>query len=149
MTIVVLAVSLVAASCAGSAGAGGAGGDGDAPLSLEIASPTAGAETSQPFTVSFDSSVPLGDSSTGLHHVHLCFDGGSCDTEYTLVFGDTFQVSGLAAGPHTIEASLRNADHSAAGADDRISLTVTNGASGSTPTVVPSVGRTGSSVHGY
>ena len=141
MAIAVLAVSMVGAACAGSAGAGG----GDGPLSLRITSPADGAKISQPLTVSFDSSEPIGDPSTGLHHVHLCFDGESCDTEYTLVFADTFEVSGLAAGSHTIEASLRNADHSSAGAEDRISVTVTNGASGSTPTVAPGAGDTGGS----
>jgi hypothetical protein len=83
--------------------------------------------------VKLDASVPLGDPSTGEHHVHLCFDGANCDAEYSLVYGNSMQVTGLTPGPHTIEASLRNADHSAAGATDSISVTVSGSASPRSP----------------
>ncbi|MGH3371636.1 MAG: hypothetical protein ACRDPR_16715, partial [Nocardioidaceae bacterium] len=56
--------------------------------------------------------------------VHLCFDGEDCSTEYSLVYGDTFEIDDLAPGDHTIEASLRNADHSDAGETDTITVTV-------------------------
>jgi hypothetical protein len=34
------------------------------------------------------------DPSTGEHHVHLCLDGADCDveSEYSLVYGDTFEI---------------------------------------------------------
>lgn len=116
-------LGLVAAACAGGATAGEGG-----ELSMHIASPADGSRASSPFVVRVDASVPLGDPGTGEHHVHLCFDGADCDTEYTLVFGDTFTVGDLPAGEHTIEASLRNADHSDTGVSDTVTITVTGGA---------------------
>lgn len=89
-----------------------------------------GARVSSPFTLSVDASVTLDDPSTGEHHVHLCFDGADCDTEYQLVYGNTFDVGDLPPGEHTIEASLRNADHSDAGVSDEITVTVGDGGTG-------------------
>ncbi|HEY7400981.1 MAG TPA: hypothetical protein VH989_08800 [Actinomycetota bacterium] len=137
----VVVLALVATACGSSASAGGGG------ASLTIAEPMDGATVPSTFTVRVDSSVPLGPPSTGDDHVHLCFDGASCDTEYKLVYGNTFQVSGLTPGQHTIQASLRNADHSAAGPTDSITVTVEGSASSGsmstnngTPTPSPSSG---------
>ena len=127
----VLALALVATACGKSSNASpGASG---AP-SLQITSPSGGASVSEPFTLKVQSSAPLGEPSTGRDHVHLCFDGANCDTEYKLVYSDTFQITGLSLGQHTIEASLRNADHSAAGPTASITVTVTGGATSSSPT---------------
>jgi hypothetical protein len=95
--------------------------------------------------------VPLGDPSTGEHHVHLCFDGGSCDTEYTLVFGNSIRVNGLTPGEHTIEANLRNADHSDAGPTDTVTVTVTDGGatSGGTGSGQTTGGSGGGRGYGY
>jgi hypothetical protein len=102
-----------------------------APL-REAATPADGAKVSEPFTVKFNASVPLGDPSTGEDHVHLCFDGASCDSgDYLKVYSDSAQVQGLSPGQHTIEASLRNADHSAVGPTATITVTVTGGATSS------------------
>jgi hypothetical protein len=139
----VLAVfALVAAACAGSASAGGSSGSG--PLSMHITSPSNGATVPSSFVVKVDASVPLGDPSTGNDHVHLCFDGASCDTEYKLVYGGTFTVSSLSPGTHTIEASLRNADHSAAGPTATITVHVGSGTTSSTGSTSTSTGSTGS-----
>lgn len=121
------ALALVAAACGDDASAGSAGSD---ELSMQIASPAEGAEVSQTFTVTVDASVPLDDPDTGEHHVHLCFDGANCDAEYQLVYGNTFEVSDLGPGEHTITASLRNADHSDAGPTDEIAVTVVGGGGG-------------------
>lgn len=123
----VVALAIVATACGSNASAQGGGGP-----SLQIAEPMDGATVPSTFTVRVDSSVSLGPPSTGDDHVHLCFDGASCDTEYKLVYGNTFEVTGLTPGQHTIEASLRNADHSAAGPTDSITVTVSGTASGST-----------------
>jgi hypothetical protein len=131
-----IAFTALAVACSnGSTSVAGTGGD-----SLSISAPADGAKVSASFTVKVDASVPLGDPSTGEDHVHLCFDGASCDTEYQLVYGDTFQVDSLSPGQHTVEASLRNADHSAVGPTDTITVTVTGGTGGSTgsPSVTPS-----------
>lgn len=126
-------LALVAAACGGaSAGSGGSG-----SLSMQISAPVQGAEVSSPFTVTIDASVPLDEPSTGEHHVHLCFDGATCDTEYQLVYGDTFEVGDLSPGEHTIEASLRNADHSDAGMSDEITVTVGGGGAGSDDSTEP------------
>ena len=117
------ALALVAAACS-SAGASTGGG-----MTLKISSPTNGASVSEPFKVTFDSSVPLGKPTTGDHHVHLCFDGGSCDelSQSVIAYGNSVMVSDLSPGMHTIEASLRNADHSDTGVSTTISVDVSGG----------------------
>src|SRR5207249_8143306 len=123
-----IAFSALAVACSnGTTTSAGGGGD-----TLSIASPADGANVSEPFTVKLDASVPLGDPSTGEDHVHLCFDGASCDSGgYQLVYADSAQVQGLSPGQHTIEASLRHADHSAVGPTATITVTVTGGATSS------------------
>ncbi len=114
-------LGMLAASCGG--GSASSGGP-----TLKIASPADGASVSEPFTLKFDASVPLGSTSTGNDHVHVCFDGASCDSGgYKIAYGDSLAVTGLAAGKHTIEASLRNPDHSAAGATASITVTIGGG----------------------
>ena len=121
-------LALVAVACGSSAASGGSD-----SLSMSISSPMQGAEVSSPFTVSVEASVPLDEPSTGEHHVHLCFDGEDCDAEYKLVYGNTFEVDDLSPGEHTIQASLRNADHSDAGVSDEITVTIGEGGAGSDP----------------
>ena len=137
----VATLALLAAACGG-AGAGSGGSD---SLSLRISGPMEGAQVSDPFTVTLDANVPLDEPSTGEHHVHLCFDGADCDveSEYALVYGDTFDVSELSPGEHTIEASLRNADHSDAGVSDEISVTVGSGGGEGSDTGTDSGGNGG------
>lgn len=120
------ALALVATACS-SAGASTSG------MTLKIASPADGATVSEPFKVTFDSSVPLGQPTTGDDHVHLCFDGGSCDelSQSVIAYGNSVMVNDLSPGMHTIEASLRNADHSDAGVSTTISVDVSGGAAGS------------------
>lgn len=133
---------LVAVACGGGSSAASGGSD---SLSMSISSPMEGAEVASPFTVTVDASVPLDEPSTGEHHVHLCFDGEDCDAEYQLVYGDTFEVGDLSPGEHTIQASLRNADHSDAGVTDEITVTVGAGGAGSDP----GIGSGGDTGGGY
>ena len=108
----IFGLSVLAVACSNSASAGG----GD---TLAITSPTNGAKVGEPFTLTVASNQALGDPSTGDDHIHLCFDGASCDSgSYQIVYGNTAQVSGLTPGQHTIEASLRHADHSAIASRD-------------------------------
>jgi hypothetical protein len=140
--IAAVAFALLAAACGDAASAGG-----DGSTTLDITTPADGAEVGSPFTLEVASSVALGDPSTGDHHVHLCFDGEDCATEYSLVYGNTFEVDTLTPGEHTIEASLRNADHSDAGVTDTITVTVGAGtatdAGGDAPSPSPSEETTG------
>ena len=119
----IFALALVATACS-SAGASTAG-----DTTLKIASPGDGASVSEPFKVTFDASVPLGQPTTGDNHVHLCFDGGSCDelSQSVIAYGNSVMVSNLSPGMHTIEASLRNADHSDTGVSATISVDVSGG----------------------
>ena len=139
----IFALSVLAVACSNNASAGG-GGD-----TLSITSPTNGAKVGQSFMVTLASNQALGDPSTGDDHVHLCFDGASCDSgNYQLVYGNTAQVSGLSAGQHTIEASLRHADHSAVGPTATITVTVGAGAGGAS-NGAPSMAPTSPSSSGY
>ena len=104
----------------------GAAGGGDA---LSISAPEDGAEVSLPFTLEMDSADPLGAPETGDHHVHVFFDGD--DSAYEVVTSDTFEITDLSPGDHTLTASLRNADHSPAGTDVTIEVTVAGGSDGS------------------
>jgi hypothetical protein len=117
-----MVAALIGTACGGASAT-----EGGSTTTMRIVAPADGATVSQPFTVRVDAGVPLGDPSTGEDHVHLCFDGGDCDTEYTLVYGNSIPVSGLSPGRHTIEASLRNADHSPAGASTSITVVVSGG----------------------
>jgi hypothetical protein len=124
-------LALLGAACGSSEEGGssntdaGAGG-GDA---LSISAPEDGAEVSLPFTLEMSSADPLGAPETGDHHVHVFFDGD--DSAYEVVTSDTFEVTDLSPGEHTLTASLRNADHSPAGTDVTIDLTVAGGGSDS------------------
>ncbi len=141
VSLATLAVlGLLAASCgSGNASSGGGGGP-----SLTIASPANGGSVSEPFTLKFDASVALGAASTGDDHVHVCFDGASCDSgSYKIAYGDSYQVTGLPAGKHTIEASLRHADHSAVGPTATITVTITNDGPGTSGSPSPSGGGYG------
>jgi hypothetical protein len=126
-------VALLGAACGSSdeggssntdAGAGAGGGD-----ALSISAPEDGAEVSLPFTLEMESADALGAPETGEHHVHVFFDGD--DSAYEVVTSDTFEVTDLSPGEHTLTASLRNADHSPAGTDVTIELTVAGGGDGS------------------
>ena len=141
----VIALSVLAAACSTASAAGG----GD---TLSITAPADGAKVSLPFTVNLSSSQALGDPSTGDDHVHLCFDGASCDSgSYQIVYGNTAQVNSLSPGQHTIEASLRHADHSAVGPTATITVTVTGGGAtlNGAPSMVPTTSPTASRGYGY
>jgi hypothetical protein len=120
-----LVLSLGAACGGGSAASdtGGGGADGEG-LSVAVDKPADGATVSVPFTVELSSSVPLGTTDTGRHHVHLYYDGDAESEDYDVVESNTYEVDKLPPGEHTILASLRNADHSPAGAETEITITV-------------------------
>lgn len=83
------------------------------------------------FEVAFDSSVPIGEPSSGDHHVHLFYDGDTSTGAYDMVFADTFTVDRLEEGEHTVEAVLANPDHTLT--DTRAEITVQVGGAGGAP----------------
>jgi hypothetical protein len=136
------ALALVAAACGGddgdtatadaggeSSGGGGGGGGGD--MTIDFVSPTDGDSLEAPFEVEVDPSVDIGEPDTGLHHVHLYYDGNISEdqSDYDILYEPTFEVDrDLGEGEHTLEAVIANADHSLT--DTSAEITVTVGAGG-------------------
>jgi hypothetical protein len=121
-------LALLGAACGSEEGGGTTTADAGGGDALSIAAPEDGAEISLPFTLELASADPLGAPETGNHHVHVFFDGD--DSAYEVVTSDTFEIVDLSPGDHTLTASLRNADHSPAGTDVTIDLTVAGGSGG-------------------
>jgi hypothetical protein len=109
------------AACGNQSSSGSTSSGSDSPT-LSITSPKAGDTVGSSFTVKWDSNQSLGEPDTGKDHVHIFVDGNSSD--YTVVGGDSFQVTGLSPGQHTVDITLQNADHSSAGAEDQVDVTV-------------------------
>jgi hypothetical protein len=108
-----------------------------AALSISIDAPTDGAEVPGEFEVDLSPSVEVGEPDTGLHHVHLFYDGKTAEGEYDMLFAPTAMVTGLAPGEHTIEAVIVNADHSPTDARAEITVNVTGAAGSETPSTDP------------
>jgi hypothetical protein len=106
--------------------------DDNGSMTVEILQPADGDTISVPFTLEVESSEELGAADTGLHHVHVFFDGD--DDAYEVfeegnreareITADSPAVEGLEPGEHTLNISLRNADHSPAGAEAEITVNV-------------------------
>jgi hypothetical protein len=118
-------------ACSGSEGTAANGGD----LSLSIVEPVSGATVAVPFSVKLESSVPLGPTESGRHHVHIWFDNN--EAEYVIVESDSVQITDAPAGQHTMHVSLRNANHSPAGEEVTTPLTIGGGASASSAPASP------------
>jgi hypothetical protein len=134
--VAVAALALLAAACGDDDGdteaSGGGGGD---DLSITIETPADGASVDTPFEVKVDPSVDIGEPDTGLHHVHLYYDGEMAEGDYDLVYEPEFTVErDLGAGEHTIEAVIANADHSLTDARDEVTVTVGGASGGGTGT---------------
>jgi hypothetical protein len=127
--VAVLAAGVLTA-CGNQDATGGSGSGSDSP-SLSITSPSEGDTVGSSFTVKWDSNVELGEPDTGKDHVHVFVDGNSND--YTVVGGDSFEVTGLSDGKHTVDVTLQNADHSPAGAEDQVDVTVSGSGGTSSP----------------
>ena len=92
---------------------------------LTIHSPADGAEVEMPFSLEFSShALGMGDD----FHVHVFFDGNEDD--YEIASGTSYEIDSLAPGEHTIHVSLRHGDHSAAGAEEEVTVMVTGEATG-------------------
>jgi hypothetical protein len=104
-------------------------------MSIAIDEPADGADVAGEFAVKLTPSVEVGEPETGLHHIHLYYDGDTDEGDYDIVYGDSTTVTRqLEPGEHTIEAVIANADHSLTDAQASISVNVTGAAAGGTPT---------------
>jgi hypothetical protein len=118
--------TLAACDSTGSGAGGGGGGDGGGGGTLSVAAPAPNSTVSTPFQLKVVTSVSLGTTETGRHHIHVWFDGN--EDKYQILYGDTGQVGDVPAGSHTMTVSLRNANHSDAG--PRVEVPITVGAGG-------------------
>lgn len=132
---VVLILAVLAAACGDGSSTTSASGSGAAGnnLSIRITQPADGADVTLPFDVALDSSVPVGKPDTGLHHIHIYYDGNTNEGDYDIVYSVdkpwTVERS-LEPGEHTIEAVIANADHSLTDARQEITVNVTGAAEG-------------------
>jgi hypothetical protein len=127
-----LALGLLAAACSDDDDAGATTEAGE--MTISFADPTDGATVGSSFDVQVDSNVEFGEPDTGLHHVHLYYDGNRSDdqSDYDIVYGKSFTVDrDLGDGEHTVEAVIANADHSLTDVSDEITVMVSGAASGS------------------
>lgn len=130
----VLGTALMLVACGGDDGEGAATTSGEGGMTLSIVTPEDGGEIEIPFQVELDSSEELGAPESGNHHVHVYFDDDE-DT-YEIVETESWDVDDIDApeGEHTLNASLRNADHSPAGVEAEITVNVGSGGAGGSDT---------------
>jgi hypothetical protein len=117
-------------------GSGDEAGDGSGGPTVAVLSPADGAQVNPPFTVKIKASVPLGPTDSGKHHVHVYFDDHADD--YTIVESDSGEILNAPPGEHTLHVSLRNANHSPAGAEAAVKVNV-----GAGETTEPDAGPNG------
>ena len=98
--------------------AGGGGGG----SSITIESPEDGAEIPASFTVELSTDEELSMSDSEALHVHLVYDGN--EQESDMIDSESFDVTGLESGEHTITASLRDSAHAPTGPEDAITVMV-------------------------
>lgn len=99
--------------------------DDDPVETVEITSPSPGDVVSLPFEATFASSVALGTSDSGLHHLHVWF-GDDADA-YQVVEGDAVEITIAPDGQTQMHASLRNPDHSDTGVETSIPIVISGG----------------------
>jgi hypothetical protein len=92
---------------------------------VAITSPAPGTAVDVPFQVTVEASVPLGSPTDGLHHVHIWF--GDELESYLVVEENVVEINYAPDGAHEMHVSLRNADHSSAGVESSIQLTISGG----------------------
>ncbi|MEV6106673.1 hypothetical protein AB0M28_18425 [Streptomyces sp. NPDC051940] len=146
------ALLLLGGAACGSDDGSGSGSGAGSGTEVSITSPADDGSISIPFTLKVDASEELGTTDSGKHHVHLYFDGD--DQKYEVVeeasheiTAESPAVAGLTPGEHTLNVSLRNADHSPAGAEDEITVTVGEG--GAQPSASGDTGGGDDGGYGY
>ncbi|MDQ5814927.1 MAG: DUF4399 domain-containing protein [Actinomycetota bacterium] len=129
-----LAASLVLIFVLGACGSGTSGSDdtsgteagGGGGSSITIESPEDGAEVPDSFTVELSTDEELSMSDSAALHIHLVYDGN--EQEPDMIDSESFDVTSLEPGEHTITASLRDSAHAPTGPEDAITVMVEGGA---------------------
>jgi len=125
-----VAGGLLLAAC-GSSGGGGASKAASSPSGggkprLSILAPADGATVTGPVKLRISTNAPIGPTDSGKDHVHVFLDGRTQD--YTVVPATSYTIKNMPSGKHTISVTLQHADHSPAGADAQVTVTVKGGA---------------------
>lgn len=102
---------------------------------LAVSEPGTSAAVSVPFTVKISTNVRLGTPASGDYHVHVYFDDNV--NHYIVMTGETAEVTEAPAGVHTMHLSLRHANHSAAGVETSIQVTIGSGGAPASPKASP------------
>ena len=143
-----LAVAAVLALVTSACSIGTQAGGGASGASIAFDSPSDGMTVSVPFQVKLNSSLPLGAPETGNHHAHIYFDTISTNqADYDIVYGTSEMVTRpLSPGKHTLIVALANPDHSLAGPQQQITVTVSaagapggGSSAGASPSVAPTL----------
>ena len=143
-----VAAATTLTACCSDSGAGAPSSSGGS-MSLSITEPASGASVSAPFGVKVNTNVDLGTTDTGKHHLHVYLDNNSSD--YLKVYATSGQITSvpkLTPGQHVLHVSLRNADHSPAGAEAQVPITITGTGSGTAPSSSPT-DNGGGGAYGY
>jgi hypothetical protein len=96
--------------------------DDDPTETVEIITPADGDVVNLPFEATFSSSVTLGTSAAGLHHLHVWFGGD--EDAYQVVEGNVTEITIAPPGEQVMHASLRNPDHSETGVETSITIVI-------------------------
>lgn len=107
-----------------------------AKATLAVSEPGSTAQVSVPFTVKVSTNVRLGTPASGDYHVHVYFDDNV--NQYTVMTSNTILIADAPEGVHVIHLSLRNANHSTAGVETSIQVTIGTGGSVASPKPSPS-----------
>jgi hypothetical protein len=127
LVLAVAAAAITLSACGSGSEDVSAGTNNGGDPKLTITAPEDGANVQVPFTLKWNSPVPLGEPDTGRDHVHVYVDGKSDD--YTVVGRNQFQIKDLPDGEHKVEISLQHADHSPVGPKSAITVNVAGGGS--------------------
>jgi hypothetical protein len=145
---VTVAAATTLTACGSDSGAGAPSSSGGS-MSLSIAEPASGASLAAPFNLKVNTNVDLGTTDTGKHHLHVYLDNNSND--YLKVYspsGGITTLPKLTPGQHVLHVSLRNADHSPAGAEAQVPITITGTSGGTAPSSSPT-DNGGGGAYGY
>lgn len=139
---VISALALFATACGDDEGDDVAASGGEP--TVDVTSPTDGSQVGESFDVEFAINFPIGEPDTGRDHVHLYYDGNFDEGEYGIAYDETFTVTGLSPGEHTLQAVVAHADHSITDArSEEIIVEVTDDDSGSDTSDAPATSDEG------